>query len=157
MQVKQLEEHTMVSKRVLTYIIELLIERTKYVDYIDMGKSDMKEFVFRPFYLADDKLLILNFLSAVFLKEHQNSMEVITRLESEVEDFHKVAANKFLSLINIERLKFLLDKAELENISVFSVFFEWIKSSLFFMDKDVSQNEEILIKVYEDIMSTYSD
>lgn len=143
-----------VNLELMRYIIELIIERTDFGDYADLKKRDVEEFVLRPFYLAEDELIIFNVVSAITLMpdtEHQGKMD---GMESEVIHLHKAG---IVEDINWGRFLKMLKIAEKTNVSVFSVFYEWIQSSLYYRGINYDDKTELLSKALGDILSQYSD
>lgn len=143
-----------VNLELIRYIIELIIERTDFGDYADLKKKDVEDFVLRPFYFPEDELLIFNVVSAITLMPEAEGQVKMESMESEVAHLHKAG---IVEDINWGRFLKMLKIAEKTNVSVFSVFYEWIQSSLYYRGIEYEDKTELLAKALSDILSQYSD
>lgn len=154
----QLSELSKVNKDLITVIIEMIIDRGNFVDFYDIKKSDLEEIFFRPFYLDDDKLFFFNVMSAICLKDEEFDEEngnVVLDFETDYYEIHEIVNFLDSEKVNFDRLQIMLLKAEKENISVFSIFYEWFRSSVYYKNGEDYSNTDSLRDVWEDIMKSY--
>lgn len=154
----QLSEGSKINRALLTTIVELAIDRGNFVELYDIKKSELEDIFFRPFYLEEDKLFFFNVMSAIYLKEEEFDDEdesLILDFETEFYELHSIVNFLDHESINFERLKIMLSKAEKENISVFSIFYEWFKSTIYYKNGEVYKNESKFRDTWDDIMSHY--
>lgn len=120
LRIPELKEDSEIKVESIMCLNRILLEESNFHIYYDLKIDDIKSFYLRNFFYIDDKFFLLTILSLI--PESYDSEDGLSKQSIFTEN------EELLSSLSMKRLEMMINFAEVSNISIFSVFHEWLLS-----------------------------